>query len=172
MDIKEALEHEHSKAQTDRITKFIGNDKTRFKVLVSLFLGDDYRTTQRAAWPLAYCSLEHPELLEPYQTKLLQKLKEPNQHDAVKRNILRVWAYQMPPIDLWGELFDVCYTFTRSKDEPGAIRAFSMHVMSNITLQFPELATELRSLVEDLMPIGTPAIISRGKKVLKLLDKL
>ncbi len=172
MNIKEELTREHSKALTMRIVKYIGDDKDRFKELITLFLGDNYRLTQRAAWPLAYCCLEQPQLAKQYQKKLLQKLQEPNQHDAVKRNILRIWTEQMPPQELWGELFDICYTFARSKDEPGAIKAFSLHVMSHITKQFPELASELRMLVEDLMPMGTPAIVSRGKKVLKLLDKL
>ncbi len=172
MHIQEELIREHSKPLTMRIVQYIGDDKTRFKELMTIFLGDSYRLTQRAAWPLAFCSIAHPELIKPYQKELLHKLTEPNQHDAVKRNILRIWVEQMPPENLWGELFDICYVFARSKDEPGAIKAFSLHVMGNITKQFPELATELRALVEDLMPMGTPAIQSRGKKVLKLLDKL
>lgn len=171
MDIKAALIQEHSKTQTKRITDFIGNDPAHFKTLIVLFLGDDYRITQRAAWALSNCCLDYPELAIPYQQQLLDKLKAPNQHDAVKRNILRIWIPQMPPEDLWGELFDICYRFARSKDEPGGIRAFALYVLGNIAGQYKDLAPEVRLLIEDLKPIATPAILSSGKKVLKQLNK-
>jgi hypothetical protein len=172
MKIKEALEQEHSKAQTKRITDFVADDKNRFKELIDLFLGDEYRITQRAAWPLSNCGILHPELINPYQKALLKKLTDKGNHDAIKRNILRIWMHHMPPEELWGELFDTCYGFARSKDEPGAIRAFSIYVLGNITLKYPELVAEVRMLIEDLKPLGTPAIVSSGKKVLKQLEKV
>lgn len=171
MNIKEALLQEHSKTQTQKITDYIGNDPKRFKELIELFLGDHNRITQRAAWALSYCAEKFPHLIDPYQTRLLEKLVKPNQHDAIKRNILRNWVHYMPPEDLWGELFDICYAFARSKDEAGAIRAFSIYILGNIAMKYPELASEVEVLIEDLKPIGTPAILSSGKKVLKKLQK-
>ncbi len=171
MDIREALLQEHSKSQTQRITDYIGDDPERFKILVELFLGDHNRITQRAAWALSNSGLDHPGLTAPYQEQLLQKLQIPDQHDAIKRNILRIWVHQMPPEDLWGELFDVCYAFARSKDEAGAIKAFSIYIMGNIAWHYPELAEEVRTLIEDLKPIATPAVLGSGKKVLKKLQK-
>jgi hypothetical protein len=170
-DIKTALEQEHSKAQNKRITDFVGNDPIRFAELMNLFLGDSYIITQRAAWAVSNCGLDHPLLLTPYHRQLLTKLKTPNQHDAITRNILRIWVKHMPPEDLWGELFDICYRLVRSKDEPGAIKAFSLYTLGNIAAAYPELAIEVRSLINDLTPIGTPAIIASGKKVLKQLNK-
>jgi hypothetical protein len=171
MDIQEALLKEHSKTQTARITNYIGDNADRFRLLVQLFLGDNHLITQRAAWVLSNCGRAYPELVGPYQQQLLDKLKTPGQHDAVKRNILRIWVHQMPPETLWGMLFDYCYGFARSKDEPGAIKAFSLYILGNIAVGYPELATEVRILIEDLRPIATPAIASSSKKVLKQLDK-
>jgi hypothetical protein len=171
MDIQAALIQEHSKAQTKRITDYIGDDPERFDALMKLFLGDTYRITQRAAWAVSNCAMAYPQLIEPFHTILLSKLKEAHQHDAVKRNILRIWVNHMPPEALWGELFDTCYTFARSKDEPGAIKAFSLYVLGNIAAVYKELGEEVKSLIEDLNPIGTPAILASSRKVLKQLNK-
>lgn len=171
MDLQSELLKEHSKPQMLRIVQYVGNNKQRMKELMDLFLGNEYRITQRAAWPLGYISIAHPNLVEPYHEQLLKRLQQPGMHDAVKRNILRLWIPNMPPETCWGELFDLCYQLTRSKDEAVAIRVFAMHVMGNIAIRYPELTFELRSLIEELMLLDQPAFVARGKKVLKLIDK-
>lgn len=70
INIHQLLQKEHSKKQTDRIVKYIGDDKTRFATLIELFFDGEYRITQRAAWPLSYCVREHPELIQPPVTPI------------------------------------------------------------------------------------------------------
>ncbi|MES2778766.1 MAG: hypothetical protein V4651_02615 [Bacteroidota bacterium] len=171
MDLRSEILREHSKPQTLRIVQYVGNDKQRMKELMVLFLGNEYRITQRAAWPLSYIGIAHPDLVKPYDGKLLEFLQQQGAHDAVKRNILRLWGETMPSQKYWGELFDICYQLARSKDEAVAIRTFAMQVMSNIVITYPELTFELKSLAEELILLGQPAFISRGKKVLKLIEK-
>jgi hypothetical protein len=172
MNIKQALEQQHNKIQNKRITDYIGNDKTRFVELVELFLGNNKIVAQRAAWAISDCGLHFPELIIPYQSPFLNKLMEENTHDAIKRNILRTWVHQMPPEDIWGALFDRCYHLARSKDQPRAIKAFSLYIMGNIACHYAELAHEVRILIEDLKPLGTPGIQASSKKVLKQLQKV
>jgi hypothetical protein len=59
MNLVDTLAKEHSKAQCDRIVKYIGNRPDRFDELVQVFLAGPCRLTQRAGWPLSYC-------VEPY----------------------------------------------------------------------------------------------------------
>ena len=47
-----------------------------------------------------------------------------------------------------------------------------MDVLFNITKKFPELREELRLSIEDQMPFGSAGFLSRGTKILKLLDKM
>ena len=65
MNLVETITNEHSKAQCDKIVKYIGCDRSRFAQLVKVFLSGPYRITQRAAWPLSYCVELHPELVRP-----------------------------------------------------------------------------------------------------------
>ncbi len=172
MDIRQTILKEHSKNQALKIANYVGSDKVRFRELMNVFLEGEYRITQRAAWPLGFCGQNYPELLLPYTEKFIHKLKEKNIHDAVKRNILRVWQGIPIPEKYAGEIFGICYDFLRDTEEPIAIKVFSMTVMLNICKKHPVLKNELKILVEDMIPYGGPAIISRGRKVLKSLQKI
>jgi hypothetical protein len=170
MDLRSEILREHSKPQTLRIVDYVGSSPQRMKALMDLFLGDEYRITQRVAWPLSYIGIAHPNLIKPYHGKLLESLQQQGLHDAVKRNILRLWIEAMPPETYWGEVFETCYRLARSKDEAIAIRVFAMHVMGNIAIQYPELTVELTSLIDDMILLG-PAFVARGKKVRNMIQK-
>ena len=64
MNIRDTLLEEHSKAQCHKIVAYIGNNQERFNELAALFLYDEYRVAQRAAWPLSYCVAAHPGLIK------------------------------------------------------------------------------------------------------------
>ena len=51
MDLKKEILKGHTKAQTEKIVKYVGNNALRFKALVNVYLSGPYRVTQRAAWP-------------------------------------------------------------------------------------------------------------------------
>ena len=59
MKLRETILKDHSKATCLRIVKWVGNDQKRFDELFNLFLNDEYRVVQRAAWPMTYLSLIH-----------------------------------------------------------------------------------------------------------------
>ena len=50
MDLRKTILKEHSKKNGNEIVSWIGNDKEKFHQLFNLFLIDEYRVTQRAAW--------------------------------------------------------------------------------------------------------------------------
>ena len=93
MKLRETILKEHSKANCRRIVKWVGNDQKRFDELFKLFLNDEYRVVQRAAWPMSYCVEDHPELIKKHFAKVLKALEKPGVHDSVKRNSMRFLQY-------------------------------------------------------------------------------
>ncbi|MDN5203743.1 hypothetical protein QQ008_20300 [Fulvivirgaceae bacterium BMA10] len=171
MNIREELLREHSKAQAQRIADYIGNDQGRFDELLNLFLYDEYRVIQRSAWIVGICGKQYPHLFEPHLEKVINNLKNPV-HDAVKRNTLRVLQDMDIPEELMGEAADLCFQYLNSNKEPVAIKVFAMTVLCNIVKKVPELKEELQIIIEDQMPYGSAGFISRGKKVLRALEKI
>jgi hypothetical protein len=166
MDIRQALMAVHSKQQAEAIVEFIGDDQKRFAELMTLFFTGEYRLTQRAAWPMSYCAELHPELIRPYLPKLLDCLERDDQHDAVKRNVLRLLQYIEIPKRLAGKVYAHCVDFIDDPNEPIAVRAFAMTVAARIAKSEPDLLNELRLIVSKHLPHSSAAFKVRARKIL------
>jgi len=172
MDLKEAILKEHSKAQAILIRDYIDGNQALFDELMTHFYSNEYRVTQRAAWIMSHCIDKHPFLINPHLEGLVANLEQPKLHDAVKRNTLRLLQGIDLSEELMGPLVDICFKFLLDIKEPVAIRIFSMQVLFNICKKEPELADELRIVIEEFMPHGTAGFKSRGKRILKGLQKM
>lgn len=172
MNLKEELLREHSKAQGNKIASYVVQDTKRYDELMTIFFEADYRLNQRAAFSINICFDKEPKLITPYITSLIKNLHRTDIHDAVKRNTIRILQFIDIPEEIEGELYDICFAFLISANEPIAIKAFSMRVLANICKSYPELKNELIPVIEDLMTHGSFGIKNRGKKILNELSKL
>lgn len=169
MNLVDLLLKEHSKEQKDKVVRYVGNDAKRFAELVDVFFKGPYRITQRASWPLSSCVEKHPTLIKPHLKKILHNVLKPGQHDAVKRNTVRLLQYIVVPKSLQGLAADVCFQLLSDPKEPVAIRAFAITVLTNLSKAEPDLKNELIPVIEDQLPYSSPAFVSRAKRALKEL---
>lgn len=170
MNIRKELEKGHSKAITDRIIRYVGADQARFNSLISIFLEGPYRITQRAAWPLSFCVINHPFLISRHFGPILKMLTKKGIHDAVKRNIVRLLQFVDIPEKYQGKVIEYCFNLMDPK-ESIAVRVFAMTVLANLAKEHPDLKKELKLVIEDQLPFGTAAYLSRSKKILRQLEK-
>jgi hypothetical protein len=166
VDVAKALLKEYSKAQVNKVVKFVGDNPGRFKRLIDVYLAGPYRITQRASWPLSYCVEEHPELIRPHLKSILDLLKRPDVHDAVKRNTMRLLQFIDIPKKFNGRIVDLCFTFLQSKTEPVAVKAFCITVLAKLIEHEPDLKHELKIILEDQLPYASPAFRVRANKFL------
>lgn len=169
VDIRKELLKEHSKSNANRIARYISNYPTRFAVLMELFLGNEYRVTQRAAQVVSICTENHHELIQPYLKQIILNLRN-DIHDAVKRNTLRILQDMELPENLHGDMTDIGFQLLTTSEEPVAIKVFAMTVIANICKKQPDLKNELQIIIEDQMPYASAGFISRGNKILKRLQ--
>jgi hypothetical protein len=169
MDIRNMLLAGHSKRQTLKIAAYAASHSKRFAKLMGLFLGNDYKVTQRAGWALTWAVHSEPRLLKPWTGKLVKGLGREGLHPAVKRNTLRVLCEVSIPKKYQGLVFTRCLGYMSSGSEPIAVRVFAMSVLGNICRQEPELKREVVMAIEGIMPYSSPAIRSRARKILEEL---
>jgi hypothetical protein len=168
MDLRAEILKEHSKQNTTTLTNWVGSDKKRMKELMNIFLRDEYRVVQRAAWVVSSVAEQYPELIKPYLPAMVKRMCEPGVHVAVKRNVVRVLQFLDIPEDLHGETMNVCFNLLADPKETIAVRCFSMTVLDNLSKQYPDIRQELVAIIEDqLQHEPTAGFISRAKKVLK-----
>jgi len=171
MTIKEELLRDFSKPQMIFLANKIGANQESFDELIDLFLHDDIKVTQRAAWLLSHCVDQHPWLIEKHIEAIILNL-EKDVNDAVKRNTLRVLQFMEIPEESMGILAEHCFNYLNSGKEPIAIKAYSMTILFNIVKVFPELKEELQMSIEDQLPFGSAGVKNRGNKILKALQKI
>lgn len=167
MKLRDTILAEHSKAQTNKIIKWIGKSQERFDQLFKLFLADEYRVTQRAAWPLSYAVQNHPELIRKHLGKLIKNLEKKDLHDSVKRNSVRILRDLSIPQRFHGQVMDRCFQFIESPDEAVAIKAFSLIILEKLLPLYPDIKNELKLIIEERWEHETAAFHSRANKILK-----
>ena len=167
MNLRQTILAEHSKANCARVVKWIGNNPLRFAELFNLFLNDEYRVVQRAAWPLSFCVINHPELINKHFKELIKNLHKPGIHDSVKRNTLRLLQEIKIPKKFHGQIMNTCFNYIIAPAEKPAIKAFSLTVLENLSRQYPEIKQELKTVIEDRWDFETAAFHSRARKILK-----
>jgi hypothetical protein len=172
MDLLKAIEKEHSKAQCEKIVKYVGGDKDRFAELMQLFLKGEYRVTQRSAWPMSICVEKHPALITPYFKQIVPLLQKPGVHGAVVRNIVRLLQHVEIPKRYHGQIMNCCFDFIAGVDTAPAIKAFSLTILENLCALYPDIKPELKLIIEDRWPHESPAFKSRARKILKENEKL
>lgn len=166
MNLHKEILKEHSKTQCTKIVQWVGNSQKKFNELFNLFLLGDYRVTQRAAWPLSYCVIEHPVFIRKNFSKLLNNLSKPGLHNSIKRNTMRLLQYVDIPEKFQGQVMEIGFIYVQSPSEPVAVKAFSLTVLANLAKKYPEILPEINLLIEEQLPHQTAAFKSRAKKIL------
>ena len=162
---------EHSKAQTLRLVHWVGADPERVNALMEIFMGSDYRLTQRGAWVVRYVGESHPEALAPWLPQMIGALSKTGQHDAVKRNVLNVFEQIDPPAAQIETLADIAFQFLENPQEPIAIRCAAMTVLARICRTEPDLLPALQLLLENCGEDVSKGMQSRIRKIQSQLSK-
>ncbi len=173
MDLKTSLLEAPTPEWHQRHTQYVLEDKKRFHDLMRYILATpdgNYRLNQRATLILLDVERHQPIWIEEQIGAMCDHLHR-DLPVALKRNLLRVLQNHQIPESRWGKVADECFYFLGSHDEPIAVKVFAMSVLHGLTRHIPELAPELRYLIEEQFPYGSAGFKSRGRKVLAALTK-
>lgn len=170
MTIINLLEKEHSKKQMLKIVRFVGNDQKKFDELISFCFGKNEKLAQRASWPVRYCIEKHPDLGSKHIRKMLTQMKKPG-HNSIRRNFLKAFESMKISLSFEAELINVCFDLLNKKDEPVAVKAFSMILLFNYCLKYPDLGEELKACIVSQLPFGSAGFRSCGNKIVNYLEK-
>jgi uncharacterized protein (UPF0147 family) len=171
MYIRQQLQKEFSKPNSVKVALMVGANEELFAELMECLLEDDSEIARRAGWALSFCLDKHPYLFDKYVKVFVELMNNKTCHVAVKRAATQALQYMQIPEDIDGLAYDYGMNILNDPEESIAVKAYSLQILQNIVLKYPELKQELKQLVEVKMPFETPAFKSRGKKLLKILNK-
>ena len=170
ISLQEAIAEEHSKAQTLKIVAWICVDKKRVDELIQLYLNDEYKIVQRAAWILSHVAEQHHHLVQPYLPQIIHRMMQEDIPVAVKRNGVRMLQYLEIDEAIQGDVMNLCFNFLENANETIAVRCFSMTVLTHLAHLYPEIIPELKTIIASTLELGASAgFISRAKRTMKEL---
>jgi HEAT repeat protein len=140
-----------------------------FEAIVSGMLDEDPLVRMRSADAAEKVTAQRPELLQPYKGQLLRIIARYPEKD-IRWHV----AQMLPRLKLTKDERDAGVKLMREylKDESSIVRTFSMQALADFASQDRELLPQVLPLIETLTRTGTPAMASRGRRLLKKLRRL
>ncbi len=140
-------------------------DPSSFEAVFNGMLDDDSVVRMRSADALE-TTQDHPEYLQPFKTKLIRHVAKSEQQE-VRWHV----AQMFPRLDLSRDEQEVVIEILLNylNDKSKIVKTFSMQALADLAEADPSLKPEIIPVIEELTRTGSPAMRSRGRKLLKIL---
>jgi 8-oxo-dGTP diphosphatase len=172
--LREMINSMMSMQEAEWVAASVPGNPAVFKKLLEYSCGTDPKLAFRASWTLSKVCDRYPEMFYPYLPVIASALPG-NSNESVARSFMRIIS--MAGVDKLDEkhqglLADYCFNALGSGEAAIAIKVYSMEILYNLSLIYPELANELATSIRILMEDGSGAIVSRGNMILKKITKI
>jgi len=144
-----------------------------FKKLYEYSFSPDKKLAFRASWTLSKVCDKFPDLIYPYLPEIINRLGEID-NESTQRSFLRIISlsdFSRISVKHHGILAEHCFAALKSGFSAIAIKAYSMEILYNLVVIYPELLNELTSTINLLEGEGSAGVIARGNMILKRLAK-
>lgn len=144
-------------------------DPSLFEVVFNGMLGDDPIVRMRCADAVEKITSGHPEYLQPFKARLIHQVAQSEQQE-VRWHV----AQMIPRLDLSAEELEavVVVLLDYLNDRSKIVKTFSMQALADLAERNTHLREPVICLLEELTETGSPAMRSRGRKLLKKLRLL
>jgi 8-oxo-dGTP diphosphatase len=146
-------------------------------IFVKLFeysYSSDKKLAFRASWTLTKVCDKFPEIIYPYLQQIVEALGK-IENESTLRSFLRILS--LTDLNLLtgrehGMLADLCFAKLNSGLSAIAVKAYSMEIIYQLAIIYPELANELSATINMLQGEGSAGMIARGRMVMKKLAEI
>lgn len=153
--------------RSQEVVSDVQKDQTLLPSLVDCLFSDDPVISMRAADALEKVTAEQPQRLQPFKSKLIGLAARTKQQE------LRWHLAQMSPrleltISEKDRLIDILFGYLEDKSK--IVVTFSMQALADFAAADSKLRPRVVRMLKTKIKTGSPAIKSRGKKLLVKLN--
>jgi 8-oxo-dGTP diphosphatase len=145
-----------------------------FKKLLEYSFSEDKKLAFRASWTLTKVCDKFPEIIYPFLPAIIESLGKID-NESAQRSFLRIISLStMENLGTkhHGILAEHCFGALKSGYSAIAIKAYSMEILYNLVLKYPELHNELTATINMLEGELSAGIAARGRMILKKLAQI
>jgi hypothetical protein len=155
--------------RSNEVAREVLENPALFPELFSGMLHEDPVVRMRSADAAEKVTETQPELIQPYKVQLLRGISKFSEKE-VRWHV----AQMLPRLKLTrserDEAVEVLLGYL--KDKSSIVKTFSMQALADLAARDTRLLAEVLPLVERLTRFGSPAMASRGSRLLKELRRL
>jgi len=139
------------------------------KDLVTGLSDEDPVVRMRAADAMEKISLENPQSLQPFKTELIGLARQTQQQELRWHMAQMIPRLRLTPEEA-ATVTDIFFDYLGDKSK--IVVTFAMQALSDLALKKGAASARMLRAIEKLARSGSPAIQSRGKKLLPKLKRL
>jgi hypothetical protein len=148
------------------VVKEILRDPKLFSLVFEAMLHDDPVVRMRAADAIEKVTVSRPELLQAHKRKLLGKVAAQEQQEVRWHVALLLPRLRLSPKE---RNQAVAILFDYLEDKSSIVKTFAMQSLADFAARDRRLSARVVPILKHLTDTGTPAMRSRGRKLLKAL---
>ena len=172
-EISQIKEHlsDSGRKLADLTASMVYDDPSLLLPLLKISYSDEYPWCQRASRVISLCGSNAPELVQPYVSEIIRRLKN-QQSESVRRNFLKLFCdtdYRLKTKDR-SILLNLCFDYLAGSFSIG-VKVYSMDVLYKLSLELPEIQRELYEIIENGLPEASAGYKSHGMKVMKKIAR-
>ena len=152
----------------DEVVSAVRKKPDLFKQLVKGLFENDPIVCMRAADAMEKLSLDKPEWLQPFKRELIQLAKDSQQQELRWHLAQVIPRLKLTPKET-ATLTEIFFDYLNDKSK--IVVTFAMQALADFVLKGAITSTGVMRAIEKLTQTGSPAIQSRGKKLLAQLKK-
>ena len=125
----------------------------------------------RTSWLLENIIIPNEKWHQVFQEKLVVALVDGNS-PAARRNLAKTIASFKISAEYYDQLYDFSINRISDSEEAVAVKVHCIAIAFQIVKAFPDLATELKAVLEDELSKNSVAFAANARKIIKKLEKL
>ncbi len=171
MDFRSLLADIPSGIGKDLLIREVIKSDSHFFTLLQLTLHEKDPLAWRACWVLDGSDERKPGLARKHIGTIVKALPDLESLGAL-RSLLRMLSRYKIPEKYQGLLIDLCFSYLVSELYPVAVKVHAMQIIYQHVLIYPELKDELMAVIEDQIANNSVGFKSRGRRLIKQMEKL
>ena len=156
--------------KADEVVQDILNDPSLFKEVFEGMLNKDSVIRMRSADAIEKVSAKRPEYLRPFKSKLINQISKIEQQE-VRWHVAQMFSYIETSKIERNKIIKILLSYIET-DESKIVKTFSMQTLVDLAEKDEQIKPKIINLIKGMIKNGSPAIIRRGKKLLKQLNEV
>lgn len=165
------FEHAIHREQADFISDLIIGKPILLPELLEIIFAKEEPVSRRAAWPLRIISQKDKTIVEPFVPEIIDEL-ESMEIVPILKLLLAVLVVTDIPKDYQGQLLQITSEILTNKGSSVASLIYSMDIFFKLSVNEPDLLNELKIMLEQLLPYGSPGVKNKSTKLIKRINRL